>query len=113
MIYIYSPVLFKMLTFGNKRFHAMAIFPLLISKLPKDQADLVLINHERIHFKQQIETLWIGFFIIYFTQFIFYRFKKGNSYEAYMAIPFEKEAYLYEEDFSYLTRRKLFNWIKK
>lgn len=111
MIFIYSPVAFKILTLGNDRFYAMAVFPLLISKIPRHKVDEVLINHEKIHFRQQIETLWIGFFVLYFAQFIWQRFKNKNSYDAYLAIPFEKEAYTFENDMQYLARRKWFAWL--
>jgi hypothetical protein len=38
--------------------------------------------------------------------------KYRNVFEAYMNIPFEKEAYANENDYTYIKKRKLFSWIK-
>lgn len=67
-----------------------------------------LINHESIHTKQMKETLYIGFYILYIIFWFINLFRKGN---AYRNIPFEKEAYKYESDLTYLTNRKKYNWI--
>ena len=70
------------------------------------------INHETIHFKQQLELLIIPFYILYILfyliNFIKYKF---DIQKAYYNIPFEKEAYTHEENFNYLNNRKLFAWI--
>ena len=61
-------------------------------------------NHERIHLRQQLELLFIHFYIRYFIEWIF---------KVYKNISFEKEAYTYEEDLGYLKRRKIFaQWRK-
>lgn len=110
MVYIYSKWLFAILTFGSKKFQAMAVFPFIISRNPKAETDKVVINHEKIHFRQQLELLWLGFFLLYFLFFIYYWIKIKNRYNAYLQIPFEKEAYAFEDDFTYLKKRKIFDW---
>ena len=71
------------------------------------------INHETIHFYQQLELLVIGFYIIYVLFYLINAIKyKFNMQKAYYAIPFEKEAYNNQDDFEYLSKRKLFIWIK-
>ena len=37
--------------------------------------------------------------------------KYKNHYLAYFNIPFEKEAYAFDEDLSYLVHRKAFAWV--
>jgi cell division protein FtsB len=72
------------------------------------------INHETIHYYQQLELLFIFFFLIYILNFIInlFRFKFNIKY-SYLNIIFEKEAYKYEANLDYLKQdRKLFNWIK-
>ena len=69
-----------------------------------------LINHERIHLKQQIELLVIPFYLIYFFNWIVNLFK--NSENAYRNICFEKEAYNNESNLKYLKTRKFWSWLK-
>lgn len=62
------------------------------------------INHEAIHTAQQREWLYIGFFILYFFEWIF----KG-----YRGISFEKEAYQYQGVESYLRDRRSYRNYRK
>jgi hypothetical protein len=71
-----------------------------------------LIRHECIHLRQQIECLWIFFFLIYgidfLIKFIFYRDFKM----AYRSIGFEREAYDNNLNADYLNTRRPFAWVK-
>lgn len=71
-----------------------------------------LINHERIHLRQQIECLLVFFYILYIVFYIANRIKGMNHIDAYHKIPFEQESYVYETDIMYLKNRKLFAWKK-
>ena len=62
-----------------------------------------LINHERIHLRQQIEMLIIPFYIWYLIEL----YTKG-----YMNISFEKEAYGNDHDLTYLKNRRIFSFRK-
>lgn len=85
---------------GNAR--AVAFFPFII--LASDaQPDETLINHEKIHLRQQLEMLIIPFYIWYLIEY----FSRG-----YYNVSFEKEAFENEADLNYLKNRKLFNFIK-
>lgn len=75
----------------------------------KEQRLAKTINHEKIHIKQQVELLVLPFYILYFLFYFVNLFRKGDSY---MNIPFEKEAYVNENDFEYPNKRKFFGWIK-
>jgi hypothetical protein len=102
-----------MILFSKFRFNkyiAITIFPfIIINKIYK--GDLVLVNHEKIHIKQQIELLWIPFFIWYFVEFLIRLIQYKNWNLAYRNISFEREAYQNEHDFEYLKNRKIFGFI--
>ncbi len=68
-------------------------------------------NHETIHFKQQVETLVILFYIIYILEFTVKLAIYRNVKQAYKNISFEREAYLNEGNFTYIKHRKKYNWI--
>lgn len=80
-----------------------------ISKLTKDEKKLV--RHEKIHFLQQLELLFIGHWILYAYYYIMARSKGHGHYAAYRHNPFELEAYANECDIDYLKKRKFFAWL--
>jgi len=72
-----------------------------------------IINHENIHFQQQLELLVIPFYVLYVLMYIWNAIKYGfDIKKAYYQIPFEQEAFENEKDYKYLTNRKRFNWLK-
>ena len=71
-----------------------------------------LINHELIHTRQYVETLWIGFFIIYLFDYLHALLKYRNFGKAYERIRFEQEANKYRFSDDYLQIRGLFAWRK-
>lgn len=73
---------------------ALTIYPFILFKNNRFLDDNILINHENIHLKQQLELLIIPYFIIYFINLIKYR----NHFEVYINIIFEKEAYKNEKE---------------
>ena len=70
------------------------------------------INHESIHFEQEKELLFVGFYILYMIEFIIRFILYMNSKKAYREISFEKEAYLKQEDMEYIKTRKHYSWLK-
>ena len=74
--------------------------------------DAHVINHERIHTRQQIEMLVIPFYIFYIAEWLIRLVQYRNHHKAYMNISFEREAYSHGHDLSYLNSRKLYAWIK-
>ena len=95
-----------------KNYSGLTIFPFIFLRNKKNINDVFLLNHEKIHLKQQIELLWIFFFVWYFIEYIirFYQYK--NHEFAYKNISFEKEAYKNEHNLNYLKSRKLFAFLK-
>jgi hypothetical protein len=77
---------------------AVALYPFIVVS-PDVKVTDELINHERIHLRQQRELLIIPFFIWYFIEFK----RKG-----YWNISFEKEAYANENNLTYLKKRSIF-----
>lgn len=91
--------------------NAMAIFPFILLRNEAQKNDKVLINHEKIHLRQQLELLIIPFYFLYVINYLFNRLKYKNHYQAYLNIAFEKEAYCFENDQYYLSKRKWYSWI--
>ena len=71
-----------------------------------------VINHERIHTAQQLELLFIPFYIVYLIEWCIRLFQYKNWKEAYYNISFEREAYKHGNDLQYLKNRELYSWIK-
>lgn len=107
MIVITSQKLVRILSFGNAK--AMALFPFVLMS-NKDLPSEVL-NHEKIHLKQQLELLLIFFYVWYFIEFLIHFHKYRTREKAYMNISFEKEAYQNHHDFNYLKNRKTWAFI--
>lgn len=106
MILIIFPKLF------TKSFQGLSIFPFVFLKDKSLKKDVVLLNHERIHLRQQIELLWILFFIWYSIEFFIHWIIFRDSGKAYRNISFEREAYKNEKDLNYLKTRKMFRFLQ-
>lgn len=74
-------------------------------------SDKYVINHEKIHWQQQLEMLIIPFYIWYLVELTIRRISIGK-YNAYTSLSFEREAYQNQYDMGYLKRRKPYSWIK-
>lgn len=81
---------------------AMALFPFIVFK-KEEYIDEVIVNHERIHFAQQLELLIIPFYIWYIIE---------GAIKGYRNISFEREAYSNQSNLEYLKTRKFFNFYK-
>ena len=87
---------------GSNGIRGLAFWPFIFIA-SNTIVDDELINHERIHLRQQIEMLIIPFYIWYLIEL----YTKG-----YMNISFEKEAYANEHNLNYLKKRRLFRFTK-
>lgn len=96
-----------------KGYLAMCVFPFIFVRKDARALKTTDINHEMIHGKQQIEMLWLLFFVWYgvewFVRWVAYGF---DGHLAYRNISFEQEAYLNETDLSYPYERKLYAWLR-
>ena len=90
----------------------LSLWPFIFLKNGSLKEDDILINHEKIHLRQQKELLIVPFYILYITEWLIRTVWYLDSYRAYQNISFEREAYLHEHDLGYLSRRKFFSFIK-
>lgn len=91
-----------------KGFNAVNLFGVIMVK-PHVELNPYLLNHERIHTRQIIEMLVVGFYLWYLVEWLVRLTKKGNAYHR---ISFEREAYEHERDLQYLQHRKPYAWLK-
>ena len=92
-------------------FNALAIWPFIILKEPGLRSDSVLLHHERIHLRQQLELLWVFFFLIYLAEFLAKIIIYKQPKRAYRNISFEREAYQNEFDLDYARRKPLWSFV--
>lgn len=90
----------------HPKYSAAAFWPFVIIRDFK-YATPVIINHERIHLKQQLELGILFFHLIYMSEYFYHRLKGKTHNDAYLAISFEREAYQFEKNSNYLHSRKL------
>ena len=88
---------------------AITLFPFIIIK---DEGDETLIRHESIHIQQQLELLVVGFYLWYVIDFIIKYFKTLDTSLAYYNIIFEQEAYDNQHDEDYLSKRRLWEFLR-
>lgn len=69
--------------------------------------------HETIHLQQYIDTLFLGYIILYFYDYFKGFLKYHDGELAYRRIRAEQEAYLWEKQPNYLHYRRRWEWIRK
>lgn len=99
----------KLLTLDNVRGITLAPFGIYI----KDEYlnYKYIVNHEKIHWKQQIEMLIIFFYLWYIIEWFIKLFSYGTK--AYRNISFEREAWNNQYTPNYVKSRKKYVWIKQ
>ena len=91
------------------KIQAIALGVIVISR---DEMSEVTKNHETIHFQQYLETLFLGFLILYFWDWFIGLMKYRDGQKAYLSIRAEQEAYKHQENLTYLsTDRKRWCWL--
>lgn len=90
-------------------FTAMNLFGVLFVRREAAELAQETLNHEKIHSAQMREMLYIPFYICYLLEWLLRLLLPGN---AYRNISFEQEAYKYQNDLSYLSRRGRFAWFR-
>ncbi len=92
-------------------YNGITIFPFMFLKYKAFKGNRVLVNHEKIHLRQQIELLIIPFFIIYGVEFLIRLIQYRNWKLAYKNISFEREAYKNELNLDFSKSRRIWNFI--
>ncbi len=96
----------------NTKITGITLFPFIFLRKKEDRRNSVLINHEKIHLRQQIEMLVIFFYIWYVIEYYYWYFRLNNHFMAYKYISFEREAFAMEDDPDYLKKRKFWSFTK-
>nr|DAL07185.1 MAG TPA: hypothetical protein [Caudoviricetes sp.] len=102
----------KLIPFGNyKAFNFIGLILFVKDKAYMDDFD---INHEKIHSRQILEMLIIGFYLWYVIEYllicIFGNYSKQS--QRYHDVSFEEEAYQNMYNLEYLKNRKWYSWTK-
>ena len=95
----------------NMKISGITLFPFIFLQKPEDRQNKTLINHEKIHIRQQMELFIIPFYIWYLSEYYLKYLRYRNPQFAYRNISFEREAYAYEQDLNYLKKRKFWSFI--
>lgn len=95
-----------------KGFRGITLFPFVLVSGHDLKQNRVMINHEKIHIRQQIELLVLPFFIWYGIEFLFRWIVCKDKSQAYRNISFEREAYAKEKDLNYIKQRSFWQFLK-
>jgi hypothetical protein len=95
-----------------KGYRGLTAFPFVFVKYRTDKENIVFVNHEKIHLRQQLELLVLPFFIWYIIEYLFRLIQYKKADLAYRNISFEREAYANESNFEYLKSRPFFRFSK-
>ncbi|MCB0446376.1 MAG: hypothetical protein KDD03_02490 [Gelidibacter sp.] len=95
-----------------KGYRGITVFPFIFLLRKEDKQNAVLLNHEKIHIRQQLELLIIPFFIWYGFEFLIRCIQYRNWNLAYRNISFEREAYRNENDLNYIKSRSFWKFFK-
>ncbi|RYJ52684.1 hypothetical protein DR871_001120 [Flavobacterium petrolei] len=93
-----------------KGYRGLTVFPFVFVKYGMDKGNRILVNHEKIHLRQQLELLILPFFIWYLLEYLIRLGQYQNANLAYRNISFEREAYSNEANLDYLKNRSIFQF---
>ena len=88
----------------------MALYPFVFIK--NRHPHWVLLNHEGIHLRQQLETGFLLFYVWYLAEYLFRLIRCRSHYQAYRAISFEREAFRHEASPDYLRERTRWAFLR-
>ncbi|WP_424493211.1 hypothetical protein [Salinimicrobium sp. GXAS 041] len=95
-----------------RRFDGVTLWPIIFIRRRELKGKPVFMNHERIHLRQQMELLLVFFFIWYLLEYLIRLIQYRDSFKAYSAISFEREAYSNERNLQYLEKRRFWSFFK-
>ena len=97
----------------GRRYSAINLFGILFVK-PGVRLSDQLLRHETIHTRQMRELLYLPFYLMYVAEWLWHLVRlRGDAYRAYLAISFEREAYLNQNDTAYLASRRRFAPLRR
>jgi len=95
-----------------KGYIGITLYPFIIVRERRLINHPVLLNHERIHLRQQAELLILPFYIWYVTEYFVRLLRYKDKKKAYRNISFEREAYANEKNIGYLGQRSFWEFLK-
>ncbi len=95
----------------HRDYVGLTLWPFIILRERHLKTDTVLINHERIHLRQQRELWLLAFYLWYLSEWLIRSLYYWDRYKAYRNLSFEREAYGNEQDLKYLQGRKPFSFL--
>ena len=99
--------------FPFKGYKAITILKwIIVRKDAKVAFTSVDYNHECIHYEQEKELLYIGFYLLYVLEFLVKLLYYRKWHKAYRSISFEREAYTNQYNTAYTVKRNKFAWRK-
>jgi hypothetical protein len=96
--------------FPPKGFRAITILNYIIVR-GNDIINYMVMNHESIHYMQERELAYAGFYMIYVVEFFCRLIQYRNWHTAYRNISFEREAYANQNDYNYYRTRAHYAWL--
>lgn len=81
----------------------MALWPFVLVR--QANPGIFLLNHERIHLRQQLELGLLVFYIWYLVEYLIRRWQYKDHDTAYRNISFEREAYANDYNLTYGSQR--------
>jgi len=87
------------------RMAAITLFGLVFTR-DRRYLDRQLLTHELIHCQQQLEWLYLPFFVLYFVEWLWNLVRYRDAARAYHEVSFEREAYKHDGDEDYPRRRR-------
>ncbi len=94
-----------------KGFRGLTLYPFVFLKDKSDKENVVLLNHERIHIRQQIELLIVPFYVWYSLEYLVRLIQYKDRNLAYRNISFEREAYQNEKNLHYIKQRFFWSFV--
>lgn len=108
MILIVSPFFMKYFVVGHAS--GITLWPFVIVRDDRLSKNPRLLNHEKIHLRQQIEMCIVFFYIWYLFEYFIWLIIYRKHYKAYRRISFEREAFDNDRDFDYLKNRRFWGF---
>ena len=96
----------------HKYYNGITIWPFVIMRHKVLKDNLVFMNHEKIHLRQQLELLILPFYLLYTVEFLMRLIQYKNWYVAYKNLSFEREAFYNESNMNYLQNRSFWQFLK-
>lgn len=98
--------------FTSKWVTGIALFPFILLRYPELKENKIILNHEKIHIRQQAEMLVVFFYLWYVVEYLFRLVQYRDHYKAYANISLEREAYTNQGNYAYMKQRRFWAFLR-